>query len=134
MASAAFARVHVSMNSTYRSTCMRPQAGKEESTMQEYPDFSDSGKSPAKIGSLMIGAILGAGIALLLAQAHGKDTRRRVGSTVKRLGQNAGHVFKRTRDQIGKVKNDAKSAIDKGRQEYLRSKDQPGIRTSSPVI
>jgi len=76
----------------------------------------------------MIGAILGAGIALLLAPAHGRDTRRRVGSTVKRLGQNTGQVFKRTRDQIDKVKHDAKSAIDKGRQEYMRSKDQPGIR------
>ena len=102
--------------------------------MQEYPDFNDSEKGPAKIGSLMLGAILGAGIALLLAPAHGRDTRRKVGSTVKRIGQNAGQVFKRTRDQIGKVKDDAKSAIDKGRQEYMRSKDQPGLRTSSPVI
>jgi gas vesicle protein len=103
--------------------------------MQEYPDFSDSGKSPAKIGSLMIGAILGAGIALLLAPAHGRDTRRKVGSTVKRFGQGAGQVFKRTRDQIDKVKHDARSAIDKGRQEYMRSKDQPGIRASqAPAI
>ena len=103
--------------------------------MQEYPDFSDSGKGPAKIGSLMIGAILGAGIALLLAPAHGRDTRRRVGSTVKRFGENAGQVLKRTRDQIGKVKDDAKSAIDKGRQEYMRSKDQPGLRPSqAPAV
>ena len=97
--------------------------------MQEYPDFSDTEKNSSKIGSLMLGAILGAGIALLLAPAHGRDTRRRVGSTVKRFGEGAGQAFKRTRDQIDKVTGDAKSAIDKGRQEFMRSKDQAGVRT-----
>ena len=79
--------------------------------MQGYPDFTDSGKSPTKIGSLMIGAILGAGISLLLAPAHGRDTRRLVASTVKKIGERAGQVFERTSDKLGQVKLDAKAGM-----------------------
>ena len=90
--------------------------------MQEYPDFIDSGKSSVKITPFVFGALLGAGLALLLAPAHGRDTRERVGHTVKRLGDSARQVFKRTRENLNDIKQDAKSAIDKGRQEYMRTK------------
>jgi gas vesicle protein len=104
--------------------------------MQEYPDFIDSGKSSTKITPFMFGAVLGAGIALLLAPGHGKDTRRRVGHTVRRLGDNARQVFKRTSENLNEIKRDAKSAIDKGRQEYMRSRrpeDQLGTRPAPAV-
>ena len=90
--------------------------------MQEYPDFNDIDKSPAKIGPLMMGAMLGAGIALLLAPAHGRDTRRVVGHKVKQFGSNAKNVLSRARGGVDDVKNDARSAIDKGRQEYNRNR------------
>jgi len=91
--------------------------------MQEYPDFNESGKSTASFAPFMFGAALGAGIALLLAPAHGRDTRKRVGSTVKKWGDGARQALIRTRDNLNDIKHDAKSAIDKGRQEYLRSRD-----------
>jgi|SRR2546428_12690466 len=102
--------------------------------MQEYPDFNDSGKSSASITPFMFGALLGAGIALLLAPAHGKDTRKRVGSTVKKWGDGARQVFTRTRDNLNDLKHDAKSAINKGRQEYLRSRDSGTRSTQSPTV
>ena len=97
--------------------------------MQEYPDFNDSGKNPARITPFVFGAVLGAGLALLLAPAHGRDTRRRVGSSMKQLGSNAKDVFQRTKESMNDIKNDAKSAIDKGRQEYMknRSSQTPAI-------
>jgi gas vesicle protein len=97
--------------------------------MQEYPDFNDSGKGSAPIGPFVIGAMLGAGIALLLAPAHGRETRRRFGSTVKQLGTNAKHVIDRARGSMDDMKDDAKSAIDKGRQEYNRNRtvQTPGV-------
>jgi len=103
--------------------------------MQEYSDFNNNGKSSANITPLIFGAVLGAGIALLLAPAHGKDTRRRVGHTAKRLGDGARQVFQRTRDNLNHVKRDAKAAIDKGRQEYSRSRSADGMRApQSPAI
>ena len=96
--------------------------------MQEYSDFNDSGKSSANITPLIFGAVVGDGIALLLAPAHGKETRRKVGHTAKRLGDGARQVFQRTRDSLNDVKRDAKAAIDKGRQEYMRSRNSEGMR------
>ncbi len=105
--------------------------------MQEYPDFKDRSKSTGNVAPLLlgavIGAVIGAGIALLLAPAMGKDTRRRVGHTAKRLGDEARQVFQRTRDNLNDIKHDATSAIEKGRQEYARSRrpeDQPVTRPS----
>jgi gas vesicle protein len=97
--------------------------------MQEYPDFSENEKGSAKIGPFVIGAMLGAGVALLLAPAHGRETRRRFGSSVKPLGTNAKPVIDRARGGMDDLKNDAKSAMDKGRQEYSRSRtiQTPGV-------
>src|SRR3989442_13909279 len=103
--------------------------------MQEYSDLNNNGKSSPNIAPLIFGAVLGAGIALLLAPAHGKETRRRVGHTVKRLGDGARQTFQRTRDSLNDVKRDAKAAIDKGRQEYMRSRGTDGMRASrSPAL
>jgi len=102
--------------------CPDGEAGKEDFIMQEYPDFNDAEKSPAKIGPFVIGAMLGAGIALLLAPAHGRDARRVVGHKVKQLGSNAKSVFAKVRGGADDVKSDARSAIDKGRQEYNRNR------------
>ncbi len=98
--------------------------------MQEYPDFTDSrGKTTMNVTPFLLGAMVGAGIALLLAPAHGKDTRRRVGSTVKKWGEGARHALNRTRENLNDFKHDAKSAIDKGREEYMRTRTESGVRT-----
>jgi gas vesicle protein len=93
--------------------------------MQEYPDFSDTQKRTVKIGPFVIGAMLGAGIALLLAPAHGRETRRVVGNKAKELGSNAKTLIDRARGGMEDVKNDAKSAIDRGRQEFNRNRTVP---------
>jgi gas vesicle protein len=60
-------------------------------------------------GSLVLGALVGAGIALLLAPATGKDARRVVGTTAKKFGGNVGTTAK-------KFGGNAKSVIGKARQ------------------
>jgi gas vesicle protein len=98
--------------------------------MQEYPDFNDSGKNPAKIGPFVFGAMLGAGIALLLAPAHGRDARRVVGHKAKQIGSGAKNLLQKARHGVNDVKNDAASAIDRGRQEYrssMRTSQAPAV-------
>ena len=95
--------------------------------MQEYPDFNDTEKSPAKIGPFVIGAMLGASIALLLAPAHGRDPRRVVGHKAKQLGSNAKNLNNRARGTRDDVKDDAKWAIDRGRQEFNRNRTVPAV-------
>jgi len=102
--------------------------------MEVYPEINDSGRNATtNIAPFIFGAVVGAGIALLLAPAHGKDTRQRVGSTVRRLSDGARQAMRRTRDSLSEFKNDARSAIETGREEYMRNRrpeEQPGQRTS----
>ena len=76
--------------------------------------------------NFLVGALVGAGLALLLAPAAGRDTRQRIGSTAKKLGGNARNVFGRTRESIRGIKDDARSAMERGREEYRRSRESRG--------
>jgi len=69
----------------------------------------------------MVGALVGAGLALLLAPANGRDTRKKVGETAQKLGENAKHVAGRTRSFVEGIKKDARSAMKSGRDEFERN-------------
>ena len=80
----------------------------------------------AAIG-FVLGAVVGAGIALLLAPASGEVTRRRVTDAGRRLGGEArGHVD-RVLDAAGDLQKDAKSALQAGRESFENSRksDEP---------
>ncbi|TMQ60219.1 MAG: YtxH domain-containing protein [Candidatus Eisenbacteria bacterium] len=101
--------------------------------MEVYPNINEDGRDATNIAPFVLGVVVGAGIALLLAPALGRDTRRRVGSTVRRWSDGARQAVKRTRDSLNELKKDARSAIDTGREEYLRSRmtqEDQGARTS----
>ncbi|HEX5031259.1 MAG TPA: YtxH domain-containing protein [Candidatus Eisenbacteria bacterium] len=69
----------------------------------------------------MVGALVGAGLALLLAPAKGKDTRKKVGVAAQKLGENAKNVVGRTRHFVEGIKQDAQSAMKSGRDEFVRN-------------
>jgi len=69
----------------------------------------------------MVGALVGAGVALLLAPANGRDARKKVGETAQKLGANAKQVAERTRSFVEGIKNDARSAVKSGRDEFERN-------------
>jgi len=100
--------------------------------MHEYAQNLDEdvANGATSMTKFLLGAVVGAGIALLLAPANGRDTRRRVGSTVKRFGDGARNVIGKARDRFSDVQEDVKSAIDTGRQEYSRTRskiDSPAV-------
>lgn len=78
--------------------------------MNENPYLNDVSRSgPAGISGFMLGAIIGAGVALLFAPAAGGDTRRRLGDTAKKIGSAA-------KDKLEDGKNQAREYLESGRQ------------------
>lgn len=69
--------------------------------MNENPYLNDESRSGASgMSGFVLGAIVGAGVALLFAPGTGTDTRRKLGETAKRLGSAARDKVQEGRDQI----------------------------------
>lgn len=81
-------------------------------------DYSNSRGFDSMLGFVM-GVVVGAGIALLFAPATGTETRRRVGETASRLGNQA-------KDKIGEVAGDLKR---RGSDMLNRERDRVGSST-----
>jgi gas vesicle protein len=72
----------------------------------------------------VMGALVGAGIALLMAPATGTDTRKRLRETAQRLKNAAGNKLGDAQTTIGEIRDDAKSAFMAGREAYTRNRQQ----------
>ena len=72
----------------------------------------------------VMGALVGAGIALLMAPATGSDTRKRLRETAQRLKNAAGNKLGDAQTTIGEIRDDAKSAFAAGREAYTRNRQQ----------
>ncbi|HYJ32755.1 MAG TPA: YtxH domain-containing protein [Candidatus Binatia bacterium] len=69
--------------------------------MNENPYLNEESRGVASgMSGFMLGAIVGAGVALLFAPAAGTDTRRKLGETAKRLGSAARDKVQEGREQL----------------------------------
>lgn len=68
----------------------------------------------------VVGALVGAGIALLLAPATGQDMRRRLGETARRVRDEARSKVGQARETLSHLKEDARTAIDSGREAFTQ--------------
>jgi gas vesicle protein len=82
------------------------------------------------ITGFVMGAIVGAGIALLMAPATGTDTRRRLRETAKKLKSTAGSKMGDAQTALNEIRDDAKSAFDAGREAYTRNRQQRTVPDS----
>jgi len=93
----------------------------------------EPGRSGAMVG-FVVGAALGAGLALMLAPASGHETRRRLGQTARRWGSSVRDGVDQARERlkdvrsdvqgrIGGLKEDVSTAIASGRNAYARERD-----------
>lgn len=86
----------------------------------------DLERGMSSMTSFIMGAAVGAGLALLLAPDRGSETRRRLGQTAQRWSS-------KVKDGMDDVKDNVKSAVDTGRDAFrrerdnLRSETTPGI-------
>jgi gas vesicle protein len=76
-------------------------------------------------GSFAVGAIVGAGLALLLAPATGREVRRRLGHTAAKIGGGAKNVIDRARRTVNGVKEDARVSMERGRETFDHTR-RPG--------
>lgn len=87
------------------------------------------------VGSFLWGALLGAGVALLLAPRSGKETRSQLGSGVRRVRdaaedavrnvqQSVTGTFDELREQVNDRVDAARRAMDAGREAALRSRSE----------
>lgn len=105
--------------------------------MNENPQVNGT---PAAAGSsiamgFVLGAVVGAGIALLLAPASGRETRGRLADAGRRWGGTALDKLDQARNTVTDLKQDAKSALEAGREAFEHGQkahvSRPALRTDA---
>lgn len=99
--------------------------------MNENPQSSASRIAPLAIG-VVLGAVLGAGVALLLAPATGEETRRRVTEAGRRWGGAARREVDRALETAADLQQAASSALKTGNDAFDpdRAAPQPPVKTA----
>jgi gas vesicle protein len=80
--------------------------------------MSENNRTGDVVLGFVFGAVVGAGVALLLAPALGQDTRRKIGDTARRLGDGMSGRLGEMKDnaikRASEINGDVKDAIDAG--------------------
>jgi gas vesicle protein len=84
--------------------------------------------------SFLLGAAIGAGVALLLAPEAGPDMRNRIKDVANRFGGDLGEKLGGVKDEIKQRAGDVKSAIGAGRDAYARARTGDEPAPTSNVI
>ena len=83
--------------------------------------MSDNNRNDA-LTSFLLGAAIGAGVALLLAPETGPEMRRRIGEAANRFGGDLGDRVSGVKDDLKQRASDVKHAIGAGRDAYARAR------------
>ena len=88
--------------------------------MNKNPQVDDTsrGAFSSVATGFAVGALIGAGVALLLAPGSGKETRRRISDAGTRLSNTARNRIDDVLDSANDLKRDAKSALKAGREAF----------------
>ena len=92
--------------------------------MSENPQVrGNSGAGSSVAMGFVLGALVGAGIALLLAPGSGSETRGRLADAGRRWGGAARNKLDQARDTVHDLKRDAESALKVGREAFERGQE-----------
>ena len=90
--------------------------------MNDAPDTRSNSSPGLTLMGFALGAVVGAGLALLLAPASGRRTRQRLATTARRWSESAGHTLDEARDTVTDLGVDAKSAVRAGQDAFLHDR------------
>ena len=86
--------------------------------MNDAPDTRGSSNIGLTLMGFALGAVVGAGLALLLAPASGRRTRQRLATTARRWSESAGQTLDQARDTVTELGTDARSAVQAGQEAF----------------
>jgi gas vesicle protein len=98
--------------------------------MNDVSDHRGTGNIGSTLTGVAIGAVIGAGVALLLAPDSGKRTRQRLASTARHLGESAGHAIEQARETVVELGADARSAVKAGQEAFVHDRELRVHRTN----
>ena len=103
--------------------------------MNENTNGNSPGTGSSVALGFVLGALVGAGAALLLAPRTGKETRRRLADAGRGWGDAARGKLDQVRDTANDLKRDAKSALEAGREafEHGRKSHEPRMPSRTNV-
>jgi gas vesicle protein len=107
----------------------------EDLKVNENPQVNGTagGAGATVVRGFVLGALVGAGMALLLSPGNGKDNRRRLVAAGRRWGGAARSTFKQAREAANDLKQDAMSALEAGRDAFEESQKSHGPFPSSRI-
>lgn len=77
--------------------------------------------SGSMVGGFLLGAVIGAGLALIFAPMAGSEARRRIGATARKLKSGTQGQVDHMMDTLKQGADDVGSAIHAGKEAYRRS-------------
>ena len=81
--------------------------------------MNGNGRTNEQMVTFVVGAVVGAGVALLLAPSNGRETRRKLADTARRLGEGVNGKIGKIKDTVAShaadLRGDVKEAIEVGR-------------------
>lgn len=99
--------------------------------MNENAHGTSRGAGSSVAIGFVLGTLVGAGVALLLAPRTGKENRRRLADAGGRWGDAVRSKFDQARDTAKDLKQDAKSALEAGREAFEHGQKSHEPRTPS---
>ncbi len=89
--------------------------------------MNDTDAGGSQMGSFLLGAAVGAGVAMLLAPASGRETRRVIGDRARDLGGTAQDKLEHLREGATYSIRGVKVAVREGMEAFRREADpSPG--------
>lgn len=76
--------------------------------------------SGSMMGGFLLGAVVGAGLALIFAPMAGEETRRRIGDTARNLKDAAREQLGSVKDVVKEGAGDVGAALDAGKDAFQR--------------
>jgi gas vesicle protein len=96
-------------------------------------DMRELDRGASSVIGFMVGAAIGAGIALLLAPDSGRETRRRLGQTARRWSTSMKDGVETARGRVDDLKSDVRTAVASGREAFNRERDARAGTTGNPT-
>jgi len=84
----------------------------------------NGGSVAGSLAGFAIGAIVGAGIALLFAPDSGTRTRQRLGASAQKLGRVAGEKIDAAKSVVQEFGTDAKEAFKAGKETFVQGRER----------